>query len=149
VSGVFEEDVERLRRGYAAFNEGGLEAILDWLAPEIEVSDRQSVPDRTTHVGLVGIVALFESNLEVFDQMNFEPEEFIDVGEQILVVLRQRVRGRGSGVEVEGRVAHLWTMRDGTPVNLKIFGDKKKALEALEGRGVEAQDASDQTPRPS
>jgi uncharacterized protein len=138
VSGVFEEDVERLRRGYAAFNEGGLEAILDWLAPEIEVSDRQSVPDRMTHVGLVGIVKLFESNLEVFDQMNFEPEEFIDVGEQILVVLRQRVRGRGSGVEVEGPVAHLWTMRDGTPVNLKIFGDKKKALEALEGGGVGA-----------
>jgi ketosteroid isomerase-like protein len=141
----FEEDVQRLRRGYEAFNEGGVEAILDWLAPEIEVSDRQTVPDRATHVGLAGIVKLFQSNLEVFDQMTFEPQEFIEAGDQIVAVLRQRVRGRGSGVEVEGRVAHVWTMHDGTPVSMKIFGDKEKALAALE----EARPASPEAEGPA
>jgi ketosteroid isomerase-like protein len=126
------DDVERLRRGYAAFNEGGVDAVINWLAPEIEVSDRQSGPDRETRHGIAGIVQLFVSNMEAFDRLQFEPEEFIDAGEHILVVLRQRAHGRGSGIEVEGRVVHLWTMHAGRPIRLKIYGEKKQALEAVQ-----------------
>jgi hypothetical protein len=48
VSQVFQEDVERLRGIYQAFNEGGVEAVLERLAPEFQVRDRESAPDRQT-----------------------------------------------------------------------------------------------------
>jgi ketosteroid isomerase-like protein len=134
------EDVELLRRGYEAFNEGGVEAVLDWLAPDIEVKDRQSLPDRATYHGVEAVAALFASNMEVFDQLTFEPEEFIELNDHTVVVLRQRARGRGSGAEVESVIAHLWEMDGGLPVKLRIFGDKEQALEAahaaLRERGV-------------
>jgi ketosteroid isomerase-like protein len=126
------EDIQRLQRGYEAFNEGGVEAVLDWLAPEIEVSDRQSVPDRMTHHGLGGIKDLFDSTMEAFGEFRLEPEEFVEVGDgRILVVLRQYARGRASGINVEGHIAHLWTMEHGTPVQLKIYRDKETALEVI------------------
>jgi ketosteroid isomerase-like protein len=131
VSQVFQEDVDRLRGAYRAFNEGGVEAFLERLAPEFQVSDRESSPDRETRHGKEGIKDLFASYMEAFDALRLEPEEFIDAGDQIVVCLRQRVRGKGSGAEVTGRIAHAWTLRGPEVLRLRIFGDKQTALETL------------------
>ena len=73
--------------------------------------------------------------MEAFDALRLEPQEFIDAGDQIVVALHQRVRGKGSGAEVVGNIAHVWTMRGGrSRYRLRIFGDKESALRALECR---------------
>jgi ketosteroid isomerase-like protein len=136
---VSGEDVERLRGAYQAFNEGGVEALLERLAPEVQVRDRESSPDRETRYGKEGIKQLFDSYMEAFDALRLEPEEFIDAGDQIVVCLRQRVRGKGSGAEVVGRIAHAWTIRGGKVVRLRIFGDKERALEALAAERGQAE----------
>jgi hypothetical protein len=133
---VFWEDVERLRAAYQAFNERGVEAVLERLGPGFQVRDRESSPDRETRHGKEGIRQLFDSYMEAFDALRLEPEEFIDAGDQIVVSLRQRVRGKGSGAEVVGRIAHVWTMRKGAALRLRIFGDKERALEALRAEGA-------------
>jgi uncharacterized protein len=136
VRGVFQDDVERLRDAYDAFNESGVEAILERLAPGFQVRDRETSPDRgETRHGKEGIKQLFDSYMEAFDALRLEPEEFIDAGDQIVVALHQRVRGKGSGAEVVGRIAHVWTMREGEALRLRIFGDKERALEALRAEG--------------
>jgi ketosteroid isomerase-like protein len=133
---VFQEDVERLSGAYQAFNEGGgVEAILERLGAEFQVRDRESSPDRQTRYGEEGIKQLFDSYMEAFDALRLEPEEFIDAGDQIVVSLQQRIRGKGSGAEVVGRIAHVWTMRGGAALRLRIFSDKERALEALEAEG--------------
>jgi ketosteroid isomerase-like protein len=134
---VFREDVARLRGAYDAFNEGGgVEAILERLGTEFHVRDRESSPDRETRYGREGIKQLFDSYMEAFDALRLEPEEFIDAGDQIIVSLHQRIRGKGSGAEVEGRIAHAWTLREGEVLGLRIFGDKESALEALREEGA-------------
>ena len=121
-----------LRGAYQAFNEGGgVDAILERLAPEFQVRDRDSSPDRQTRVGKQGIKDLFASYMEAFDALRLEPEEFICVNDEIVVSLYQQIRGKGSGAVVVGRIAHVWRMRDGAAVSLRIFGDKDRALEAL------------------
>jgi ketosteroid isomerase-like protein len=132
---VFWEDVERLRGAYQAFNEGGVEAILERLAPDFQVRDRPTSPDRETRYGREGIKQLFDSYMEAFDALRLEPEEFIDAGDQIVVSLHQRVRGKGSGAEVVGHIAHVWTMNEGAVLSLRIFGDKDSALETLRAEG--------------
>ena len=133
---MFEEDAERLRGAYQAFNEGGVEAFLERLAPEVQIRDRDSSPDRAeTRYGKAGIMELFASYMEAFDALRLEPQEFIDCGEQILVSLHQRVRGKGSGAEVVGNIAHVWTMRGTEPFRLRIFGDKESAIRALKAEG--------------
>jgi uncharacterized protein len=136
VSGVFREDAETLRGAYEAFNEGGVEAFLERLAPEFQLRDRESSPDRAeTRYGKQGLKELFDSYMEAFDALRLEPQEFIDAGDQIVVSLHQRVRGKGSGAEVVGNIAHVWTMRGDAPFRLRIFGDKDSALRALQSEG--------------
>jgi uncharacterized protein len=142
-----DEDVARFRRGYEAFNEGGLGAILKWIAPEIQIRDRDSSPDRQTLEGdphaHESIIKLFLSTMDAFDEVRFEPREFVEVDDRLLVVLCQRARGRRSGAPVQTEVVHVWTLREGRPVALAIFGDREKAREALGLSGGRSGDPSD------
>ena len=128
-----QEDIERLRRGYEAFNEGGVDAIVSQLAPEIQVHDRASSPDRETYHGRRGIRELFEATAEAFDELQLEPEEFIDLGDHTIVLVRQHVRGRRSGAEFVGQIAHVWTMQEGRAIDLRICRDREQALKAVQG----------------
>jgi len=59
-----------------------------------------------------------------------EAERFRAVGDQVAVVVRYRARGRGSGVEVEGRESALRTLRDGKVTRYAWFHEPADALEA-------------------
>jgi hypothetical protein len=52
------------------------------------------------------------------------------------------VRGKGSGAEVVGNIAHVWKMREGAPFRLRIFRDTDSALEALRAEGTLPGEAS-------
>jgi len=39
-------------------------------------------------------------------------------------------RGKASGVEVDARGGHVWTLRAGRVVRWQVFGTKQEALEA-------------------
>jgi ketosteroid isomerase-like protein len=137
VSEVFQEDVETLRGAYEAFNERGVEAILEHLAPRFQVRDRESSPDRETRYGREGIKELFDSYMEAFDALRLEPEEFIDANGEILVSLHQLARGKGSGARVVSRIAHVWTMEEGAAVRLRIFADPETAVGVLRAEGAD------------
>jgi ketosteroid isomerase-like protein len=48
--------------------------------------------------------------------------------------VRQRARGGASGVELEIRIGHLWTVRDGKIARLDVFAARDDALRALDAR---------------
>jgi ketosteroid isomerase-like protein len=128
---VTEQYVERLRLAYEAFDEGGVEAILDRVAPDFELRDRESAPDRSTLVGGEGILELVRLNMEVFDELELEPTEFIDRGDVVIVVLRMRVRGRSSGAAVDSETIHVWEFSEGRATRMQIYADRQRALKAV------------------
>jgi ketosteroid isomerase-like protein len=48
-----------------------------------------------------------------------------------LVLVRASGRGKGSGIEIEAPVAHLWTMRDGRGVMVQMFSDRAHGTNPL------------------
>jgi ketosteroid isomerase-like protein len=132
---VTEEYVQRLRLGYEAFGEGGVEAIIDRVAPDFQIRDRESAPDRATLIGGEGIMELVRLNMEVFDELELEPIEFIDRGDIVVVVLRMRVRGRSSGVGIDSEAVHVWEFIEGRAARMQIYADRQRALDefGLEG----------------
>jgi ketosteroid isomerase-like protein len=54
---------------------------------------------------------------------------------EVLAVLRVRLQGRGSGVELDDRVAQLWTLRDGKLVRMRLRQDADAALAEFEAGG--------------
>ena len=54
------------------------------------------------------------------------------IGHVVGIMLRSRQRGAGSGIAVEARYAHLWTMEGGRGVRVDAYFDRNEALRALE-----------------
>ncbi len=125
-----EENVEILRRGYAAWLEGGVDAIIPLLDPEIRWSQDPKFPGAKTFVGHKGVREWDAWLDESFEERRVEVERLIDCGESVLALLVVHTRGRGSGAEIETPMAHLWTMRHRKGVRVQFYLDPAEALEA-------------------
>jgi ketosteroid isomerase-like protein len=126
-----QENVEIARKGYEAHNRDGPYAILNFLHSEIEWgTPEQDVNPAGSFHGHAGVRQFLDEFFEVFEDAEIEPEEFIDVGERVLVSFRFKAKARGSKIEVEEQWAHVWTLRDGKAVRLDQYTDRTKALEA-------------------
>jgi hypothetical protein len=129
-----QEDINLARRGYEAFSAGDLQAVLELVDPDVEVeiyTGRPDLPETPTLHGHAGFLENLRQLTEVFDEIQVEPEEFIEVGEDLVVVIYTAGRGKGSGIRVENSVAHIWTMRDGKATRFRVYANKEQALEAV------------------
>ena len=122
------------RRGYDFFNRTG-ESDFNLLDPEIEWTEGADVPEPQIYHGHDGVRRQQEAFWAAWDSFRMEPEDFIEVGDKLVVIVRVEGRGKASGVEVEARMAHLWTIRDQKAIRFEIFGDPQKALEAAGAGG--------------
>jgi ketosteroid isomerase-like protein len=60
-----------------------------------------------------------------------EPQEFVDAGDDVVVVPRITGRGRASGVNIDWRQGYIWTIRGGKGVRFRWFSTPAQALEAV------------------
>jgi ketosteroid isomerase-like protein len=129
-----QENVEIVRRAYEALTGGRLDDWFEFLDPEIEWRGPREFPDLAEpHFGHEGVARYGAKLNEALDDYRMTPEEFIDAGEdQVLVFSREGGRGRGSGAEVETNpTAHLWTLRDGKAIRMQSYWERSDALEAV------------------
>jgi ketosteroid isomerase-like protein len=86
----------------------------------------------TVYRGHRGIREVFERELDGWDWIELELDQLIDCGDELLGLATFRGRGHGSGIEVEHFIGHLWTVRAGLLVGIRVFGDRDRALAAIE-----------------
>ena len=72
----------------------------------------------------------FQAMRDAFGDFGWEPQEFVDLGDHVLVATRFLAEGRGSGVPVEAMVYNLWTVRRAKAVRVFGYLDRSRALEA-------------------
>jgi ketosteroid isomerase-like protein len=126
-----EFNVEFARRGYDAFNQGGVEAILAFLEPGIEWINLAPAPLTGTYHGHDGVRSFFDQLFALFEDVRIDPDEFIPIGEEyVLVFVRIWGRGKGTGVEGEVPVAMLWKVGQTGAAQVRIFYDRGEALKA-------------------
>jgi ketosteroid isomerase-like protein len=66
--------------------------------------------------------------LNEWEEWRAEAEEYVEMGDYVVVLARYHGRGRGSGVEISQEGAHVFKLRDGKVVRLEIFASREKAL---------------------
>jgi uncharacterized protein len=123
-----EANVDALRRGYAALNRGDLSVVLELLDPEIEWREPEPSPEAGTHRGRDGFERFLRGWLESFEAFRVEPEQVVERDGRLIAVVRQTGQGRTSGVEVDARLAHVWTVEDGRAVRWESVGQPEEVL---------------------
>jgi ketosteroid isomerase-like protein len=120
-----------MRRAYDAFNRGDLDGVFAAFARDFEYVASGAIPGvGGVYRGHEGFRRFIEGFWGEFDDTRVEIRELIEAGDQVLVSVTQRGRGKQSGVEVRWDVWHLWTVRDGKAVRGQGFTSREEALEA-------------------
>ena len=58
---------------------------------------------------------------QAWEDYRVEPLRTCDVGEHVVTTVRQHARGRGSGIEVEGELTFVFTLKAGKLVRWRMF----------------------------
>jgi ketosteroid isomerase-like protein len=129
--GAPPEDVERLRRGFEHFAATG-----EFLAENVhadfvwDMSTFRGWPEQQTYLGLEGARQFNSEWAGAWDDWEIEAEDYIDAGERIVVILRQRGRSKATGVPVDMRLGQVWTLQDGQGIRMQMYATPEEALEA-------------------
>ena len=120
-------NVETFQRLIAAFNEGGVDAVLGFFDEDVEVYDPDLPPDGSYRgrEALRGVLELMLSGNETTEVLEFDA---IPAGDRVVGLTRTYSRGTGGGPEVEVRDAHTMTFRDGKIVYWRLYLDRSEAL---------------------
>ncbi len=135
---VSSENVAIVRRLYDAVARRDSATVLAIYHPEVEWDHTRN----EAVVGLMGGEAIYHGHeglrrwsrdwYEAWESVDAQPEELIDAGEDVIVVLNYRGRGRASGIEVElTHMAGVFTLTEGQVVRAAWFRTREEALEQV------------------
>ncbi len=125
-----QENVQIVRHGYELLESRDIEAWIGLFDADVEAHDLAGIPDepiRRGHDALREWVAMME---EIWVDPRYEPEEFIEAGEFIVVAVRATARGRGSGVPLDIPIFQVFEVQGGKIRRLWAYRDRAEALEA-------------------
>ena len=129
-----QENVERARKGWQAFERGDIEGFLALCDPAVVWDHRNYVSGEfdPVYYGHDGIERFLGEWREFFESYYVHAEEFIDAGDAVLVRVQQGGRGKHSGVTVESPPYWVITReRDALVVRIEFYRHKAEALKAV------------------
>jgi ketosteroid isomerase-like protein len=137
-----QENVERLRRSYEAFNVTGM------VDPELWATDVEYV--QTAYVGAgetvlhgrEGVAQAVGELTDAFEGFSVEPERFFDLGNRVLAFVRLRSRARRSGVPIDASFAHVATFRGSEITHWQAYARREDALKAVGMRNESSVEAN-------
>jgi ketosteroid isomerase-like protein len=126
-----QDNVDVVRAIYAAFARRDEAAMLAHVDDAVRIHARPHHPDVSVYQGHEGFTRFTDSDWEAFEEVTYEPEEFIEKGPYVIVPIRQAGRGKGSDVGIEERIVNVWKLHDGKCVEVRIHSTVAEALEAI------------------
>jgi ketosteroid isomerase-like protein len=112
----------------------------DWnTRPEVYDSERMEWGWSDEFPGLAGVIKDDETPnsrlrawLSPWEHWEAEADEFLELGDHVVVLATYRGTGKGSGITIEQEGAHVFKLRDGKVVRLEIFASRERALASVE-----------------
>jgi ketosteroid isomerase-like protein len=132
-----QENVEVVREAFESLLAGDRDKTAQLLDPEVEFHGTVGGLEEGRVVrGLSRIVQEFEErDLEAWEERRLEAEEFVDAGDEVVVLMHEYRRGKGSGVALEIDTAVVVAVSGGRVARIQGYMDRHVALEAVGLRG--------------
>jgi len=129
-----DSDVETVRLLYERVNDGGIEAAIGLIAEDFvaEVPPSMSAePD--VYRGHEGVRRYFAGFEGLMEDVRFDPIEFVEEADAVIVWMRFSGRGVTSGIDVAQFAAVIQRVRDGKVTLMEAHPDMDAARAALAG----------------
>jgi ketosteroid isomerase-like protein len=126
-----DENIEVVQAMYAALASRDRAALLAHLDPAMRVYDRPVHPEASVYEGREAFLRFAATDWEAFDEVTYEPQDFVANGPYVIVPIKQRGRGKGSTVGVEESIVNVWRLSAGKCIELRNFSTIGEALEAV------------------
>jgi ketosteroid isomerase-like protein len=124
-----QENVEVVRRGWERYLATG-EPPWDLFDESVEVHDHDT-PDQGDYRGHEGFARWLEDWGAAWADWSINAEEFIDAGDSVVIFIRMKAEGRGSGIELDRRDAQVYEVRSGLVTRVDYYNDRGEALKAV------------------
>jgi uncharacterized protein len=128
------EDVQVVRRVFAAFVRRDVDAALEVMSPEVEFTAPETqalVEKEISYHGHDGIREYFTDVSRVWEELEVSLHEYHELGEG-RVLLVGRVRARGTRHQLVDEPAQwAWRIEDGLIVWGRVFTDREEAARAV------------------
>jgi ketosteroid isomerase-like protein len=131
-----QENVQTIRSIYEAFEKGDVPTALGHMHQSIEWREAENFvyADRNPYIGpqavLEGVLMRLGSDWEGF---TVTPEEWLDAGNQVVVLGTYIGTHRGTGRGVRAQFAHIWSVTGNKVVRFQQYTDTKQFAEAAAG----------------
>ncbi len=127
-----QENVAALiEKVFEAVNARDTDQLMALVDPEIELHSRLFQVDGRSYRGAEGLGRFFREVDEAFEGARWVLDEIIGgTGDDLVVVLRQLLRGRASGAPLEVPSFQAWKFRDDRPWRVVVYETRDHALEA-------------------
>ena len=88
--------------------------------------------EASVYEGPEGFLRFAETDWAAFDEVSYEPQDFLARGPYVVVPIKQSGRGKGSALGVEESIVNVWKLRDGKCVELRNYSTIDEALASLD-----------------
>jgi uncharacterized protein len=125
-------DGEDAARGFAdAITRVDRDAALAVCHPEVELQSVLGISGRN-YRGHDGILEYFDDVTSAWEDWTVEVERVEEAADgRVVIVMTMHARGRGSGVTLAARTAHIWTLSDGRLLRNQLYREPEQALRDL------------------
>jgi ketosteroid isomerase-like protein len=121
-----QKNVEVVREAIDAFQRGEFEAALSAFSEEVVFQPLVAGP----YYGRAGVAKQMQVWVDEFDDYWFEGDEFIDAGDEVVLLWRHGGVGKASGIRTEAEGGTVFSVDDGRISRAQVYPDQAEALEA-------------------
>jgi ketosteroid isomerase-like protein len=125
------ENVATARSFVAAYNREDFEAALRLGTADLVLDFSRALGPYRGVYPRDRILGFLEELNSTFESVRFEPRDFIDAGDRVVMPMTIRFRGR-DGIEVKAETTNLWVFRDGALARIVLYQETEEALRAAE-----------------
>jgi ketosteroid isomerase-like protein len=133
-----QENVERIRRAFEGTTTGDFSYLPGLIDENCEFRLPPEFPGTQAARGPEGFRSVVDEVEEAFEDIRYDPQEFLDQGDRLFVAVRNFGHAKHTGMAVDLLVYWVYTFRHGKVVTMEAYLNRVAALQAV---GLSEQDA--------
>jgi ketosteroid isomerase-like protein len=125
-----QENVEVVRRGYAAFAEKGVEGVIPFFTADAVIYSIPEWPDDPEYHGHAGLRKLTRQWTENFDSFGFDVSELRDEGDTVIALFELVGETKDSATPMRMQIGAVCEFRKGRIARQRLFSSWESTLDA-------------------